>query len=268
MAEITLSDYIGFIFSEITRARETADRVSTEIAKVYSKDEILKYFSVPRFKIPEMEISVPVLISGVKFSTALVFNMGFEKFRDLLKGKVQNILLALQIRKFNIDTNIIRFKKEDIFIKPIVFRAPESSRNEAPLKADDFDAVALDFYEALKANADPAIPDNIIKVKWGAIFSKLLSDNKLEELYKERYAKNELYLQSVRELIDLVKQNTIITSTKVQNLLVDPETYAVKEGTTDFSVFTVKAKIMEDGFFVRTIKDDNSQQEKQVVEFD
>ena len=49
MAEITLADYAGYIFIEIVKAREMADRYSRALADVYAQDPVLKHFSVPRF---------------------------------------------------------------------------------------------------------------------------------------------------------------------------------------------------------------------------
>jgi hypothetical protein len=68
MAQITLSDYVGFIFSEIVKARVIADAESKRIAMIYKEDEILKSFSVPRFKIPEMDITIPVLLNTKPYS--------------------------------------------------------------------------------------------------------------------------------------------------------------------------------------------------------
>ena len=56
MADITLSDYLAFILSEISRARDMADRYTREIALVYAKDDVLRHFSVPRFKLSKMDV--------------------------------------------------------------------------------------------------------------------------------------------------------------------------------------------------------------------
>jgi hypothetical protein len=38
--------------------------------------------------------------------------------------------------------------------------------------------------------------------------------------------------------------------------------------STETTVFIIKAKIMEEGIFIRSIKDEDSNTEKQVVEFE
>lgn len=68
MAEITLSEYLGYLFAEISKARDMADRYSKEIALLYAKDDVLRHFSVPRFKIPKMDLTIPVMVSAVRMS--------------------------------------------------------------------------------------------------------------------------------------------------------------------------------------------------------
>ena len=103
---IPLSDYLGFIFSEITRAREIADRTSAQIAKVYSEDPVMKFFSVPRFKIPEMALSIPVLISGAKFASVLKFKMELKDFSAFISAEIDHAVITLKLLK--IRTNVIK----------------------------------------------------------------------------------------------------------------------------------------------------------------
>jgi hypothetical protein len=275
MAEITLSDYVGFIFSEITRARDHADRVSKEIALLYAQDEILKSFSVPRFKIPEMELTIPVIISGAKFSTALVFNMQKDSFSNFITNKMNNVIKTILLKKNNIIKDFTFIVKDDfkkpIFIKDFIRPLPFGSKSSAkkmPLKADIMDPLVNGFYEDLKASTDPANPDNISQVKWAIIFNRKIEEQNLLSDYKIQNPNNELFIQTLAEVIQTIKANTIVSSTKIDNLLVDPETNAVKNVSNESSIFIIKAKIMEEGIFIRSIKDEDSDREKQVVEFE
>lgn len=273
MASITLADYIGFIFSEITRARDHADRVSMEVAKQYAKDDILKYFSVPRFKIPEMELTIPVLISGARFNSALEFIMPPDDFYKYIADKAVNAIKSILISKSGLDKDITKINT-DIFIrpifKPIVFKPiPRAGKeNQNPLKADEPDTILKDFYLQLKNNPDPTHPELIIQVKWLMYFNKKLEEYKLMEEYKKQFPENQLAIKLTSEIVEKVKANTVITKTKITNLLVDPETNIVKNGSTDTTVFTIKAKIMEEGIFVKSITDDDSGKEKNIVEFE
>ncbi len=275
MADITLSDYVGFIFSEITRARDHADRVSKEIALLYAQDEILKSFSVPRFKIPEMELTIPVIISGAKFSTALFFNMQKDAFSNFITNKINNVIKTILLKKNNIIKDFTFIVKDDfkkpIFIKDIIRPLPfgnKASTKKTPLKGDIVDPLVNGFYEDLKASTDPANPDNISQVKWAIIFNRKIEEQNLLADYKNQNPNNELFIQTLAEVIQTIKAKTIVSSTKIDNLLVDPETNAVKNVNNQSSIFIIKAKIMEEGIFIRSIKDEDNGNEKQVVEFE
>jgi hypothetical protein len=62
-----LSDFLGHILEEITRARIQADLEAIRTAKMYAADEtgLLKNFAVPRMRLPNIEISAPVIIIAV-----------------------------------------------------------------------------------------------------------------------------------------------------------------------------------------------------------
>lgn len=275
MAEITLSDYVGFIFSEITRARDHADRVSKEIALVYAQDEILKSFSVPRFKIPEMELTIPVIISGAKFSTSLVFNMQQTLFSNFITNKMNNAIRTILLKKNNVIKDFTVIVKDDfkrpIFIRDRFIVRPLPVRGGAtenkPLKAEALDPVILSFYEELKSSTDPANPENLAQLRWAQIFNKQITDSNLLADYKTQNPNNELFIQSLADVVSMIKANTIVSSTKIDNLMVDPETNVVKNLSSETSIFTIKAKIMEEGIFIRTIKDEDGT-EKPVVEFE
>ena len=60
---ITLKDYLSFIYKEITDSRLALDEYVAFKAQEYAKDDIMKNFPVPRFRVPEMELNIPVLIA-------------------------------------------------------------------------------------------------------------------------------------------------------------------------------------------------------------
>jgi hypothetical protein len=62
-----LSDFLGHILEEITRARVSADTEAVRTAKRYAADPdgLLKYFSVPRVRLPNVEITAPMIVKLV-----------------------------------------------------------------------------------------------------------------------------------------------------------------------------------------------------------
>lgn len=61
-----LSEYLGHLLSEITRARVQADLESVRMAELYAEHPLLKHFSIPRFRMPTITVDVPVVIRGIE----------------------------------------------------------------------------------------------------------------------------------------------------------------------------------------------------------
>ena len=62
---ITLQDYLASLISGISEARKTADIASVNTARLYAEHELLKNLPVPRFRVADIELDVPVAIEQV-----------------------------------------------------------------------------------------------------------------------------------------------------------------------------------------------------------
>jgi hypothetical protein len=62
-----LSEYLGHLLCEVTRARVMADAEAVRTATAYLGDgsNLLRHFPVPRMRLPELEITVPVIINDI-----------------------------------------------------------------------------------------------------------------------------------------------------------------------------------------------------------
>lgn len=287
---ITLSEYVGFIFQEITRARVLADAESKRIAELYAKDEIMKHFSVPRFKIPEMELTIPVIIAGAKYTTVVEFAEKGRLFRNYLVNEINNRMSDLHVKKNNLNTNVTNVKNIGTTIRPIsiiggfnrvrpvpVIRAPKANAPAAkgpqaldPITQEDLTGIEPDilaFYNALKENIDPQRPQSLIAVKYAEVFNRRLEEQGLIQDYRTLFPANDLFLISHKNVLEHVLANTVISQTKIENLLVNPETNIVKTEGDAMSVFTIKAKINEEGLFIQSSMDEAGNEIK-VVEFE
>jgi hypothetical protein len=284
MSQITLSDYVGFIFSEIVKARVLADAESKRIALLYKDDEILKNFSVPRFKIPEMNLSIPVLISGARYKTTLRFNLEETKFNEFIINKLNNVVTTIRIADRGIISNF-ETANEPVFVgltpteKPVLAVRQAARKTKAsakqslaiaqPLQAMiPLDETMSEFYKQLTLNPDPAAPENIVQIRWAQLFNTKMQETRLLETYRRLYPNGELYISSYKEVLAFVKANTVVEKSQIENILVNPETQTVKEGSNADSVFIVNAKIVEDGLFIKEIKDSEGNVTDRVVEFD
>lgn len=252
MADITLADYTGYIFIEIIKAREMADQHSRRLAEVYARDPVLQHFSVPRFKVPKMELTIPVLISGARFKQVIVFDLPQDKFVAYVMGKVKAVISAVKSRL------------DDPFK-----RAVKTLQGRTEAASDiTLDQLAQVFWQSLKDNPDPAEPGEVVQKYWTQMFEQALLERNLMDAYKKTNPNNELYRQSLDEVHKAVTTATVVNSTTIQSLLINPETNVVKNGSSETSVFTLKAELLEEGFFIRQIKDEASGQTRPVVEFE
>ena len=61
-----LNEYLGSIISSLSTARVMADVQTVRVAEDYAKHELLKHFSVPRMRIEDVEITIPVAIESTQ----------------------------------------------------------------------------------------------------------------------------------------------------------------------------------------------------------
>ncbi|MEM6989630.1 MAG: hypothetical protein AAF721_04010 [Myxococcota bacterium] len=61
-----LGDYLGNLFAELTIAREQADGETVRLAELYADHEYLKHFPVPRVRIHETQLEVPVVVVNTR----------------------------------------------------------------------------------------------------------------------------------------------------------------------------------------------------------
>ncbi len=66
---ITLKDYIGKIYKEITNAKVQSDIETLAIAQEYVNNPMLKHFSVPNIRIKNVELTIPVAVDETQTTT-------------------------------------------------------------------------------------------------------------------------------------------------------------------------------------------------------
>lgn len=63
-----LGDYIGHLLSEMTIARMHADLEAMRVAELYASHPLLRHMPVPHFRLPEVNMDVPLAIKQVEES--------------------------------------------------------------------------------------------------------------------------------------------------------------------------------------------------------
>ncbi|MDG6223033.1 MAG: hypothetical protein IAX21_01565 [Candidatus Bathyarchaeota archaeon] len=127
-----LGDYLGHLISEITIARMQADIEAVRVAELYSNHPLLKNMPIPHFRLPNVELDVPVVIKNLEASNSekaprgapsleesrVVFNkvlaktLSEEKIRltsvqnrTLKKALDENIVSLTQPKEVSVDLN-------------------------------------------------------------------------------------------------------------------------------------------------------------------
>lgn len=60
-----LGEFLGALLSDVAQARVLADLETIRIAEAYSGHGMLKHLPVPRFRLPDLTVDVPVLVTAV-----------------------------------------------------------------------------------------------------------------------------------------------------------------------------------------------------------
>lgn len=107
-----LNEYLGSIVSSFTNARVMSDIQTVKIAEQYAKHELLKHFSVPRMRLEDVEVTIPVALDELSQRTKTVFepidNTTFSSliYKTLAKGlglksltRESSVLLRSEIAK-------------------------------------------------------------------------------------------------------------------------------------------------------------------------
>ncbi len=137
-----LGDYLGHILSEITIARMHADLEAVRVAELYASHPLLRNMPVPHFRLPNIEVDVPVVIKQMEepragesprgTPTLSAMRKAFNKILTQQLNKERIRLKPDQIKKLNSMLD----KKEISLTQPIeiaidINRVADELANEA-----------------------------------------------------------------------------------------------------------------------------------------
>jgi hypothetical protein len=87
----TLGEVLAALLSDAAQARVRADLETVRIAQAYSRDQLLKNLPVPRFRLPDVTVDIPVLITQVEGTTDAA---GGAPFDEPAAGELRNVARA------------------------------------------------------------------------------------------------------------------------------------------------------------------------------
>jgi len=86
-----LEEYIGSLVSSITNARVMSDIQTVKVAEEYAKHNLLKHFSIPRMRIDDIEMTIPIALDEVNEKTQTEYEpINNTKFNALVYKELVN----------------------------------------------------------------------------------------------------------------------------------------------------------------------------------
>ena len=150
-----LSDYVGALLAEITNARVQADLESARIAQLYASHPLLQHFAVPRMRLPNVTLELPVAVEKIDQPTKTPPASEFATLRQKIDGIIEqelrrlNLQLTASLRKRLTDT-LSRLLKD--------LQAASSLSASAVLNASD-QAISATMDVIMSVSKDRPTPD-------------------------------------------------------------------------------------------------------------
>lgn len=163
-----LGDYLGQLMSEVVMARVQADLETVRVAELYASHPLLRHMAIPRVRLPEIEMEVPVVIAGSDDPREGESPRGGPTAKDARK-QFDKLLQK------HLSTNRVRLSADHR-------KALTSALDEAMDKPDIPVEVAVDTYrfaDRLTKAAIGSLSDTIGKEKASAVSKGLDEDARL-----------------------------------------------------------------------------------------
>ncbi|MBN1404385.1 MAG: hypothetical protein JW942_07985 [Opitutales bacterium] len=158
-----LSELVGAIVSSIAHARGVADAEALRLAHIYRRNELLKGLPVPRLRLRNINISLPLLISGMSPSEAGTLNtsanIASACFHALQRGL--GLLLARLKQKADMES-LPEEERNEACLYSILINGlfEESEKDTRTLKKERFEGYKHIFTSRIGAVIDEALERN------------------------------------------------------------------------------------------------------------
>lgn len=206
-----LNEYLGGIVSSITSARAICDLQTVGLAKEYAEHSLLKHFSVPRMRIEDVEMTIPIAIDNIEY-------MAKDKYTELDNRKHNAIIY----RKLLESSGMPRFNEE--FSKELMASIAKSTS-----ELDQKWRIEKDS-ESIKK-----VSENLVLLFLGLIKKYTLKTKKIDE---------KLLREEIAALLST--ENTASDAATIGNLNIIIEASKLRELKPE-SLIYIKMKIREDG---------------------
>jgi hypothetical protein len=248
MAQIKLSEYTGFLVSELVKARVMSDAQSLEIQQQYLDHPILKSFPVPRFRASKISLTVPLVLESIQTRDIGRFQIEKEYFKREVSYRLKKLMRVVKPERPDFGDVVNRPSP------PVVPRATSrASSRDLKVQQEIYEA----FWDSLSNSESELERVTLLEEVWRSVVGKELSRQNLIEENKLRFPRNEAFVESLRDLESFVSRHVIVDKTALENILINPETEAVKR--IGDSSFQIHVELSEEAFKVVKITGENNQ---------
>ncbi|GGW86638.1 hypothetical protein [Alteromonas halophila] len=209
-----LNDYLGSIISSVSNARVMADIQTVKVAEDYAKHELLRHFAVPRMRIADVELTIPVAIESAEEELA--------DSVDIIKNQQFNKVIYDEITK-NLGRTSLPLK---------------ASREVRSLMSDNANQLELDINKQRKLTPVAQYSSHLAKE-----VTRIALENKL--IKREQDAHEAQLSERIQQAAErLILSNT--QKTRLGDMNVIAESHLLKEQKPE-SIVHIKMRITEDG---------------------
>jgi hypothetical protein len=222
-----LGDYIGHLLSEITIARMQADLEAVRVAELYADHPLLRYMPVPRFRMPNVEMDVPIVVKELELpdDKSSCANPPVAEIRKVFDGVIISILAKEKITL----SAAVQLKLKTVLDERVVALTRPTEI------AIDVNRVSLDF----SVNAVKVLGE-VIKPEKRAEFEEKLKDS--------------LRIESIKICRPPTRLNVLVTTAEI------------REAGPNEVITHLRLKISEEAFEWTTIESDEGRKDRLVIE--
>ena len=200
-----LTDIMGAIAASVQRARQIADQNSVNVALGYQQDPYLRTMPVPRFRLPEVVIDLPIVVDsfqpGQPEETAKPEEIG-KAAREFLAMKSAEMGLSLPAEFLDTFSKTLTLKmasprtnaptvglREDFAQTGVQLLRDAAATKGSPISADALAKISGELHDHIVNNSivKPAVPPSLlVQVETDQVKARASTDTVLRLQFRLR----------------------------------------------------------------------------------
>ncbi len=230
----TLNEYLGGLINSITDARVMADLQTAQVAEQYAKHDLLRHFSIPRMRIADIELTIPIAIEGLSERTELQLDpVGNAPFKSIMAKELSNSIGYSELPPEPADRlRAVLDTRSEVLIKNVQERGAEESS----------------FYFAKEIVSE---------------LFKIIEEFRLGKGQStDDYSFDQIYQRVQRRCVTLVKG--VVNKPVLDQLSVIAESYRLREQRPE-DIIRIRVKVSEDGMEWQTLSREDGSIERKLL---